>query len=134
MAQTEVSSLELIQTHKKFKVACCFKRGSLRKSFCIILHAKYNYSGPKLVFKADHGQCCITNTYTCPVLSNTATYLHNSVKHTCITIACQSASVYLRFNVPGNIFRHGRKHTPIPGSMGSKSCSLLDDTTQSYML
>ena len=47
VAQTEVSSLELIQTHKNFKVACCFKHGSLRKNFCIILDAKCNYSGPK---------------------------------------------------------------------------------------
>ena len=107
--------------------------GYFEAFFCIILHANMSLSGPKLYDKFlqdDIGQCCITNIYACPVLSNTATYLNNSVKHTCIIIACQFAAVYLRYNVPVSILRHVKKDTPLPGTMGSKLCSMLDDTTQ----
>ena len=39
VAQTGVSSLELIQTPKFFKTARCLKHGLFQSNFCIILHA-----------------------------------------------------------------------------------------------
>ena len=116
VAQTGVSGLEMIQTPKFLKPTSCLKHVFFPKQYFALFYMQIcNLSGLYDKFlQDDHGQYCITNIYTCPVLSYTGTYLHNAVQHTCITNVCQFATVYLRFNVPVNIFRDVQKDNHFP--------------------